>query len=85
VCSEEAIKTLFKFLDIDKIIFLFECVLLEKKIHFISNHISIPGLVIEAMISLIFPFEYTHILVPVLPASLKSYIEAPVPFMIGYS
>jgi hypothetical protein len=37
------------------------------------------------MISLIFPFEYSHILVPVLPTSLKNYVEAPVPFMIGYS
>ena len=64
-CSPEAIKALFTVLDIDKIIFLFECVLLEKKIHLISNHIALPGLIIEALIGLIFPFEYTHILIPV--------------------
>jgi hypothetical protein len=72
-------------LDVERIIFLFECVLLEKKIHLISNHISVPGLITEALTSLIFPFEYTHVLVPVLPDSLRNYLEAPVPYLIGYS
>ena len=28
---------------------------------------------------------WTHVLIPILPENLKSYIEAPVPFIIGMS
>lgn len=72
-------------MDVDRIIFLFECVLLEKSIHLISNYISLPGLIAEALMSLIFPFEYTHMLAPVLPVTLRQYIEAPFPYIVGYS
>ena len=44
-----------------------------------------PGLVIDAFLQLLFPFKFTSILIPVLPDSLRGYIEAPVPFLIGYS
>lgn len=85
ICSEESMKALFTLLDLDKIIQLFECVLLERKINLISSHISALGMVVEALTALIFPFEFTSILIPVLPDGLRSYIEAPVPYLIGYS
>lgn len=44
-----------------------------------------PGRIIDAFLQLLFPFEFTSILIPVLPDNLRNYIEAPVPFMIGYS
>ncbi|KAM3127570.1 hypothetical protein pb186bvf_020317 [Paramecium bursaria] len=75
--SNESLKCLFCLLDVSRIISIYTAILLEKKIHLISNHISIPALIIEAFQQLLFPFEYTN--------SLKSYIEAPIPFMIGYS
>jgi len=72
-------------MDVDRIIDLFECVLLEKSIHLISNHIALPGLIAEALVNLIFPFEYTHMLAPVLPFVMRQYIEAPFPYIVGYS
>lgn len=83
VVSQESLKILFRVLDIEKIIFLFECVLLEKKIFIISNHKSLITHVTEALISLIYPFQWNHVLIPILPDNLKSYTEAPVPFIIG--
>ncbi|CAD8118231.1 unnamed protein product [Paramecium sonneborni] len=81
----EALECLFRLLDINRIINIYSAILLEKKIHFISNHLSVPGLVIDAFLQLLFPFQFTSILIPVLPDSLRGYIEAPVPFLIGYS
>ena len=40
-------------------------------------------LVAEAMTSLIFPFIWQHVYVPILPASLLHFLEAPVPFVMG--
>ncbi|CAD8206597.1 unnamed protein product [Paramecium pentaurelia] len=82
---KESLECLFRLLDINKIINIYSAILLEQKIHFISNHLSVPGLVIDAFLQLLFPFKFTSILIPVLPDSLRGYIEAPVPFLIGYS
>ncbi|EGR27899.1 hypothetical protein IMG5_187430 [Ichthyophthirius multifiliis] len=82
--SQIGLKTLFRVLDIDKIIFLFECVLLEKKIFLISKHKKLIIQVAEALTSLIFPFRYNNVYIPILPEVLKTYLEAPVPFIIGF-
>ncbi|CAN0028367.1 unnamed protein product, partial [Choristocarpus tenellus] len=37
----------------------------------------------EALLGLLFPLEWPHTLVPVLPASLVHYLDAPVPFLVG--
>lgn len=36
-----------------------------------------------AFITLLFPFQYMHILIPILPEKLKVFVDAPVPFLIG--
>jgi hypothetical protein len=41
--------------------------------------------VAECLTGLIYPFMWTHVLIPILPENLKAYIEAPVPFIIGMS
>ena len=40
-------------------------------------------LVSESVTSLIFPFNWQHVYVPILPASLLHFLEAPVPFVMG--
>lgn len=52
-------------------------------------------MITEALIAILFPFEYTNMLIPVrliskiifkiLPDVLKMYKEAPLPYLIGYS
>ncbi len=81
--SVESLKILFRVLEIDRIIFLFECILLERKIFLISKKKSLITHVAEALINLIFPFCWNHVLIPILPDILKSYTETPVPFIIG--
>jgi hypothetical protein len=40
-------------------------------------------LVAESITNLIFPFVWQHVYVPILPASLKHFLDAPVPFLMG--
>ena len=40
-------------------------------------------LVAESLTSLIFPYNWQHVYVPILPASLLYFLEAPVPFVMG--
>jgi len=54
--TKQSLKIIFRLLDVEKIIFLFECVLLEKKIFLISKHKAILHYVAETLIQLIFPF-----------------------------
>jgi hypothetical protein len=37
----------------------------------------------ECLMDWMFPFYWHHILIPVLPARLISYLQAPVPFLVG--
>ena len=37
----------------------------------------------ETIIKLIFPFEWHHIFIPILPFELLDFLEAPTPFIVG--
>lgn len=39
--------------------------------------------VAESMMCLLFPFQWQHVYVPILPASLQHFLDAPVPFVMG--
>lgn len=40
-------------------------------------------LVAEGITSLLFPFTWQHVYVPILPASMLHFLDAPVPFIMG--
>ena len=40
-------------------------------------------LVAESITSVLFPFIWQHVYVPILPAALSHFLDAPVPFLIG--
>jgi len=40
-------------------------------------------LVAEGITSLMFPFTWQHVYVPILPASMLHFLDAPVPFIMG--
>jgi len=40
-------------------------------------------LVAEGITALMFPFQWQHVYVPILPASLSHFLDAPVPFIMG--
>ncbi|KAI9224262.1 AEX-3 domain-containing protein [Blastocladiella britannica] len=62
---------LFRALSIENIVFLLEC------------HPSLLHLAIQSISMFMFPFNWFHVSISVLPLELIGYLEAPVPYMIG--
>ncbi|OKL58805.1 hypothetical protein UA08_05742 [Talaromyces atroroseus] len=74
---------LFRSLSISNIIVLFEYALAESRIIFLSSHTSMLYLATRALVDLLFPFTWTGVLIPVLPARLIQALEAPCPYIVG--
>lgn len=58
-------------------------ILLEGKLIFVSKSCNLLTNVITNLISLLFPFTWPHILIPILPEKMLQFIQAPVPFIMG--
>ncbi|CAG9324793.1 unnamed protein product [Blepharisma stoltei] len=76
---------LFRSLSIDSIIDVWSCILSERKILLISRQKSILTYAAMGLECLIFPFKWEQVFIPILPASLKNYIETIFPYIIGVS
>lgn len=70
-------------MSLSNIVLLFEMIIAEQKIILVSSHLAMLSLVSECLIIWMFPFYWHHILIPVLPARLLGYLQAPVPYIIG--
>lgn len=57
--------------------------LTERRIVFTADDMTTLSSAVHACVSLLYPFEWHHIYIPVLPAKLLGYVTAPMPFIIG--
>ncbi|ELP93834.1 DENN domain containing protein 2D, putative [Entamoeba invadens IP1] len=57
--------------------------LVERKFLFVSQSIQVLSETVMAFTSLITPFQWQHVFIPVLPVSLLTYCSAPMPYVIG--
>ncbi|EDO30806.1 predicted protein, partial [Nematostella vectensis] len=78
-----SLKEMFSWLGVENVVELFTCVLLEHQILLLSNSFHRFMLVAEGVVTLIFPFIWQHVYVPILPAALQHFLDAPVPFIMG--
>lgn len=83
IVGREEIENLFKCLDIDKVIEIFQCLLLEKKVLMISTHKALLTQVIFTLTSLMFPLQWKHTMIPILPINKLDILDAPMPYLIG--
>ncbi|XP_033362803.1 DENN domain-containing protein 5B isoform X3 [Bombus vosnesenskii] len=77
------LKDIFTWLGADCVIQLFTCVLLENQVLLRSSDFHKLMVVSECITALLFPFSWQHVYVPILPASLHHFLDAPVPFIMG--
>lgn len=56
---------------------------LEGKLLFYSSSKYILTDFIISLLELIYPFDWPHILIPILPKNMQQFIDAPVPYIIG--
>ena len=78
-----ALRDMFTWLGADTVIQLFTCVLLENQVLLRSTNFHKLMVVAECITALLFPFSWQHVYVPILPASLHHFLDAPVPFIMG--
>lgn len=77
------LQVLFRHLNIETIVTLFDCLLSESKLLLYSEHLGVLTPIAEALRSLLFPFQWPYPFIPVLPLSLSNMLLAPVPFIVG--
>lgn len=59
------------------------CALSESRVLFHSKDLSKLPIICECLVTLLYPFKWSHVYLPVVPAPLLDLVEAPVPFMLG--
>ncbi|XP_061739068.1 DENN domain-containing protein 5A isoform X4 [Nerophis ophidion] len=78
-----SIREVINLLGVENVLQLFTCALLEMQILLYSQHYQRLMTVAESITALMFPFQWQHVYVPILPASLLHFLDAPVPYLMG--
>lgn len=81
--SSHPISPLCEILGIDKFFLLMSAALCERRIIFIANDVEALSAAVHAAAAMLYPFQWQHILIPLLPSNLLSYASAPMPYIIG--
>eukprot|EP00049_Salpingoeca_infusionum_P015830 m.311479 g.311479 ORF g.311479 m.311479 type:complete len:993 (-) comp15956_c0_seq1:6014-8992(-) len=80
---QHSMRRLFSLFPPLKIIKLLTCALLEKQLIIRSQDYELLVLVGECITTLMYPFKWMHVYVPILPCNALHFVEAPVPFIMG--
>jgi len=74
---------LFSCLDIDNIILVWHCLVLERQVLLTSTQLSILTVCSEILLSMLFPMRWSHAYIPLLPSFLIPILSAPMPFFVA--
>ncbi|KAL3923848.1 MAG: hypothetical protein SGILL_001407, partial [Bacillariaceae sp.] len=74
---------LFECLDVDNIILVWHCLVLERQVLLTSTQLSILTTCSEILLSMLFPMRWSHAYIPLLPSFLIPILSAPMPFLCG--
>ncbi|OWF47953.1 Suppression of tumorigenicity 5 protein [Mizuhopecten yessoensis] len=70
-------------LGVDKLLKIFACILLERSVLLCAKNLSTLSQTIHALSSLLYPFHWQHVYIPVLPESMLEVCCSPTPYLIG--
>ena len=74
---------LFQALDVSNVIMLWALMLAEQKVVLQGKQPHVLTMAAETLSALLFPFNWQHVYIPILPMRLLDILQAPVPFLIG--
>jgi hypothetical protein len=74
---------LFTTLSPRKIIQIFSSVLMERRIILCSSNLNLLTGCAHALLALLYPFEWQHVFIPILPGALIDFCCSPLPYIIG--
>jgi hypothetical protein len=76
-------RPLFASLSVGNIMVVSACLMQETRVALLSNHYATLGPVAEALLSLLFPFQWQGLYLPIMPFAMLDILDAPVPFIVG--
>ncbi|XP_068760421.1 myotubularin-related protein 13-like [Montipora capricornis] len=79
----KSVAILFNQLGIHNMLALFCAVLTENKIVFYSSSYSQLTHATQAMLALMYPLKFSYVFIPILPAALLEFLNAPTPYIMG--
>ena len=56
---------------------------LERKIALVSKHKSLLMQACAALLTFLFPLQWSHTFIPILPGEMIDVLDAPLPFLVG--
>ncbi|KAK2363939.1 DENN (AEX-3) domain-containing protein [Trifolium repens] len=75
--------TTCRVLSLDRLLALVTGVLLEKQVVILCPNLGVLSAVVLSLIPMIRPFQWQSLLLPVLPAKMIDFLDAPVPYIVG--
>ncbi|XP_050902534.1 uncharacterized protein LOC127114270 [Lathyrus oleraceus] len=75
--------TTCRVLSLDTLLALLTGVLLEKQVVIVCPNLGVLSAVVLSLIPMIRPFQWQSLLLPVLPAKMIDFLDAPVPYIVG--
>lgn len=76
-------RSLWKCLHFEQILQIFASAVMERRIIFLAEDLSTLSQCIHAAAALLYPFNWAHTYIPVVPESLLATVCCPTPFMVG--
>jgi hypothetical protein len=74
---------LFRCLHPRRLLLVLECLICERRVLLVSASNSMLTLAGQSLLSLLYPFHWRYLYIPILPFSLFKYLACPTPFLIG--
>ncbi|XP_057688002.1 suppression of tumorigenicity 5 protein isoform X2 [Corythoichthys intestinalis] len=75
--------SLFGCLGVRQVIRVFASLLLERRVIFVADKLSMLSSCMHAVVALLYPFSWQHTFIPVLPGSMLDIVCCPTPFLVG--
>jgi len=73
----------FNAVDSQNMIIIFASMLFERRIIFTSKKLYRLSACVQSANAILYPMNWQHIFIPVMPQSLIDYLLAPMPYLIG--
>lgn len=77
------VATVCRVLSLENVLALLTGVLLEKQIVVVCPNLGVLSAVVLSTISLIRPFQWQSLMLPILPNQMLDFLDAPVPYIVG--
>ena len=77
------LKIIFTYLSFENILIIFQLLLFEQKVLFISNNLYLLTVIQECFKSLLYPLKWVNTYIPVLSEELLKFLQSFMPFIMG--